>query len=182
MIIIIHPHPLSLSSVQGLINHQSTTTPLTLMIEDKTWVMEHKHDSILGDMYIWYQHLSASTPHYTQPANNSPLSMPCAPSLIAASKLASVFSGNLAEAYTNKESQNEKQPFGIQNSSSPHGDPNSLDMQPALFQQRAATVRGYMMIAYQAMDGQLESFLWIAGYRLETTFWPCNVCLSTVIE
>lgn len=52
MIIIIHPHPLSLSSVQGLINHQSTTTPLTLMIEDKTWVMEHKHDSILGDMYI----------------------------------------------------------------------------------------------------------------------------------
>jgi len=85
--------------------------------------------------------------------------MPCAPSLIAASKLASVFSGNLAEAYTNKESQNEKQPFGIQNSSSPHGDPNSLDMQPALFQQRAATVRGYMMIAYQAMDGQLESFL-----------------------
>jgi len=75
------------------------------MIEDKTWVMEHKHDSILGDMYIWYQHLSASTPHYTQPANNSPLSMPCAPSLIAASKLASVFSGNLAEAYTNNESE-----------------------------------------------------------------------------
>ena len=63
-----------------------------------TWVVEHYNDIIDGYVYVWQQRLRDAAGQ-SFGSGQVPLSIPSAPSRIAASKLARVFSGYLAEAY-----------------------------------------------------------------------------------
>ena len=63
--------------------------------------MEHDHDIVDGYVYVWQQRLrDAAGQSFGR--RQVPLSIPSAPSRIAASKLARVFSGYAAEACEEK--------------------------------------------------------------------------------